>query len=329
MISIIIPVYNTEAYLPKCLNSVLNQTHWSFEALVVVDGSPDRSAEICDQYAARDARIRVIHTENGGISHARNLALDVARGEYIAFLDSDDWMEPDMLKKLHAQVDGSGFDAAMCGAWDVYENKKQPATMCAGLPACVSGGDILRVFLGRSGTMWNKLIGMKAIGNARFRRDIRYGEDIFFLRDVAPTVEKLHIIPDPLYNYLRTREGSITTAGLNSRYGDLLNMTEMAVDVLLSHGYCFEAVSRIRMCAGRLLKAAATAPMKASADYRRRCHVLLRRGNPHAGILLKDRDVHRNSRWIRYAQYKLCALSPESVVIVYKILNRLFRRGGK
>lgn len=325
MISIIVPVYNTEPYLCRCLDSIRNQTCRHFEVLLVNDGSTDQSGEICDRYARQDERFRAFHIPNGGVSNARNHALAQMRGSYAAFVDSDDWMEPDMLEKLRALVDGSGRDAAMCAAFDVYGDQKRPARMCSGLPDEASGREILRVFLGRSGTLWNKLIGRECIGDTRFRRELHYGEDMFFLRDIAPNVEKLRIIDVPLYNYRRDREGNVVSSGLSSRYGDLLTMTEMAVDALWAEGCYFEAVSRIRLCAGRLLKASACAPMQESAAYRTRCRQLLKRGNARAKCLLQDRVVNRNSRVVRYLEYKACAFSPELVVLLYKLRRMLFR----
>ena len=323
MISVIIPVYNTAAYLRQCMDSLTGQTYADFEALVVEDGSTDGSDRICDEIAAGDDRIRVFHLENGGVSRARNFALSQARGEYIAFLDSDDWMEKDMLAKLHAAVDGSGADAAMCNAYNAEDDKRYPAPLCRGLPEAVCGDEIFRVFVGRSGTLWNKLIGAKCIGETRFREDMRYGEDIFFLRDIASDVHQLHIMQDPLYNYRRLRQGNVTSAALNDRYADLLKMTEMAASELFALGFDFEAVSRIRMCAGRLLKAASFVPMQASADYRRRLTRLLKLGAPHARILLRDHTVHRNSRYIRYMEYMCCRISPALVVLLYKARNAL------
>ena len=96
-ISIIVPVYKVELYLEKCINSILNQTFKDFELILVDDGSPDRCGEICDEYAKKDNRIVVVHKENGGQASARNVGLDIARGDYIGFVDSDDWIERDMV----------------------------------------------------------------------------------------------------------------------------------------------------------------------------------------------------------------------------------------
>lgn len=98
LISVIVPCYNVEEYLPKCIESILNQTYRNLEILLVDDGSPDNCGRICDEYAAKDSRIRIIHKKNGGLSDARNAALDVMTGEYVTFIDSDDYVSDDYVE---------------------------------------------------------------------------------------------------------------------------------------------------------------------------------------------------------------------------------------
>ena len=95
-LSIIVPVYKVEQYINKCIDSILNQTFTDFELILVDDGSPDNCGKICDEYAQKDERVRVIHKENGGVSSARNLGIDEAKGEYVSFIDPDDWIDLDM-----------------------------------------------------------------------------------------------------------------------------------------------------------------------------------------------------------------------------------------
>ena len=114
LISVIVPVYKVEKYLHRCVDSILVQTYTNLEIILVDDGSPDRCGAICDEYAAKDSRIRVIHQENGGLSAARNAGLDVCSGEYIAFVDSDDWLDPEMYAVMMAQVREYGCDVVMC-----------------------------------------------------------------------------------------------------------------------------------------------------------------------------------------------------------------------
>lgn len=114
LITVIVPVYNVEKYLRRCLDSIIGQTYQNLEILCIDDGSIDNSGEICEQYAARDARIKVIHQENQGLSTARNRGLDAAEGEYIAFVDSDDYILEDMYKKMLAKLLDYNVDLCVC-----------------------------------------------------------------------------------------------------------------------------------------------------------------------------------------------------------------------
>ena len=114
LISVIIPVYKVEAYLTACVESVLRQTYQNFELILVDDGSPDNCPQMCDAFAARDSRIRVIHKENGGLSSARNAGIEIARGKYLAFLDSDDLWSPLFLERLYRAIQETGADFSVC-----------------------------------------------------------------------------------------------------------------------------------------------------------------------------------------------------------------------
>lgn len=114
-LSIIVPVYNVEPYLRRCVDSILNQTFSDFELILVDDGSPDSCGAICDDYAARDRRIKVIHKANGGVSYARNEGLDIAQGEYIGFVDSDDYIHPKMYEILVGVIEREQVDLVQCG----------------------------------------------------------------------------------------------------------------------------------------------------------------------------------------------------------------------
>lgn len=122
-ISVIVPVYKAEKFIERCVNSILNQTYQDIEVILVDDGSPDACPQICDEYAIRDSRVKVIHKENGGVSTARNAGLDMARGDYIAFVDSDDYLEPCMYEKMMKKALEYECDIVMCDC--VKEYKKQ------------------------------------------------------------------------------------------------------------------------------------------------------------------------------------------------------------
>lgn len=114
VISVIVPIYKVEAYLRRCVDSICNQTYQNLEIILVDDGSPDGCGRICDEYALKDSRIRVVHKENGGLSDARNAGLDIAHGEYISFVDSDDYIDENMIEKLWAAVISEDGEMSLC-----------------------------------------------------------------------------------------------------------------------------------------------------------------------------------------------------------------------
>lgn len=209
-ISVIIPVYKVEKYLSKCLESVINQTYKNLEIILVDDGSPDKSGEICDKYASRDERIKVIHKENGGVARARNTGLDAASGDYIGFVDSDDWIEPDMYELLINNATKYDADISMCGETVYEEGKIISASSGEELLelSCIEAKKIT-VVGGTMGYIWNKIYKQSIIGDIRF--DPQYGcsEDLMFVYQLVENTDKLVIDNHAKYNYFRN-EGGIT-----------------------------------------------------------------------------------------------------------------------
>ena len=126
-VSIVVPVYNAEKYLPKCIDSILNQTFKNFELILVNDGSKDNSLIICEDYKVSDRRIKVINKKNEGVSIARNIGINSAKGKYIMFIDSDDWIESNMVEKMYDAIQNS--DIAICGSKTVEKNKIIDSTL--------------------------------------------------------------------------------------------------------------------------------------------------------------------------------------------------------
>ena len=132
-ISIIVPVYNGEDYLEKCVDSIVDQTEKNIEIILVDNGSEDRSPKICDAYAEKDNRIKVIHQPNNGVSFARNSGIEVAKGDFIGFVDADDWIDSEMFERLIALAEQNTADVVMCDATTVYSNGKTQADTIAQL----------------------------------------------------------------------------------------------------------------------------------------------------------------------------------------------------
>ncbi len=210
IISIIVPVYKVEKYLRQCLDSIQNQTFKDWECILVDDGSPDNCGQICDEYAERDSRFRVIHRENGGLSRARNSALHVARGEYIGFVDSDDWVEPEMFQHLYNLIIENDADIAMIGYFSEFVNWSHSRHSRRSIS--IIDGDTALLELRRDripNYVWSKL-QHKSIINCDFP-DGRNFEDIYVYSRWFSNVKKMVIDSTPLYHY-RMRRGSITSA---------------------------------------------------------------------------------------------------------------------
>lgn len=168
MLSVIIPVYNVEAYLERCVTSIISQDYTNLEIILVDDGSPDKSGQMCDQYAENDSRIRVIHKTNGGISSARNAGLTVAKGDYISFVDSDDSIMPNMYATMVRIIEENGLDILEC---EVRRIKKEKISepVCNDSLKITSGYDAMIDCLANDrATVWNKVYTKKAIGEVRF-----------------------------------------------------------------------------------------------------------------------------------------------------------------
>jgi len=202
LVSIIIPVYNAEKYLHRCLDSVLSQTYTNFEAILVDDGSPDRSGEICDEYAQKDSRIRVIHKKNGGVASSRQCGLDNARGEYIIYVDPDDWVEPDMLATMYGKAKEENADLVFADYyWEtvdniIYHHEK---------PKDISHWTLLEAILNQSitGATWTKLIRRSLFEkyNIRFPA-INCTEDTHTISQLLVHDIKLAHIPIAFYHYI-------------------------------------------------------------------------------------------------------------------------------
>lgn len=207
MISIIVPVYKVEPYLHQCVDSILAQTYRDIEVLLIDDGSPDRCGEICDEYAEKDSRVRVFHTENRGLSVARNLGLREAKGEYIGFVDSDDWIEPDMYEVLLRRMQETGADIGVCGYWEENDSTSTPSRIS---DAIFEGTDSLKALLDRkiSNHAWNKLYRRTVFESVSFPEGCNH-EDIATMHRLLNEARIVVVIPDPKCHY-RQRSDSIT-----------------------------------------------------------------------------------------------------------------------
>jgi len=208
LISVIVPVYKVEPYLRKCLDSILGQTYRNLEILLIDDGSPDRCGEICEEYAAKDGRIKAIHQANGGLSSARNRGLARATGDFIGFVDSDDWIEPDMYDYLLSGMRRAEAEIAVCGR---YEHARETCVV-RGWPReePLNREEALRALLENDrlkNFMWDKLWRRELFADLRFPEG-RTFEDMAVAHKLFAKALRVVCLPEAKYHY-RLRSGSI------------------------------------------------------------------------------------------------------------------------
>ena len=226
MISVIVPVYDTSKYLHKCLDSIICQSYSDLEIIVVDDGSNDGSENICDEYACRDTRIKVIHKENGGLVSARKAGIAAATADLIGFVDSDDWIEPDMYEKLYEALTKSDADISMCGRFEEYTNRSR--NVYHGIDEGVYKGDDLinKVFprmimnglffeWGIFPSYWDKLFKRDAIEKYLLSVDDRIimGEDAAGVFPCLLNVHAICVIHECLYHYRQSQFSMVRRKG--------------------------------------------------------------------------------------------------------------------
>lgn len=210
-ISVIVPVYKAEKFIGKCIQDILAQTFWDFELLLVLDGSFDKSEEVCNKWALLDSRINIIKEEHGGVAYARQLGLDNAVGEYIMYVDADDHVSSMMLEEMYnvakeqdADIVVSDF-TELTHDGEIYRNQE---------PTVLNGISILEDILNGKlyGALWNKLIRTEAIkkNNAHFTEALTMREDLVFLSELLPHVNKVAYVPKAFYGYERRNVSSLT-----------------------------------------------------------------------------------------------------------------------
>ena len=237
-ISIIMPVYNMERYLAACLESVVNQTLPDVEIIAVNDGSKDNSLQILEDYQGRyPDRLKVFTTENHGVSHARNYGLTKATGEFVLFVDSDDFIEEDMCEKLYQKAIADGNDIVICGRYNVYEresigevSKKEAGTLLINRNFKLSEHKYELAHI--SPFPWDKLFRRSILEGLKFPENIRF-EDLVLVFEACCKAESIGVVEEPLYNYRRTTQG-----------GFLNSFSEQTLDIIKAFTLLFKFMKR-------------------------------------------------------------------------------------
>lgn len=212
LITVIVPVYNVEEYLSRCLDSIINQSYQNLQIILVDDGSQDNSGRICDEYKSRDGRIQVIHQSNSGLAGARNAGLAVAKGEYIGFVDSDDRISPDMFETLYEEIKKYDCDISVCGRYLESEDGNITPFFDLNESIVMNSHDAIRKLLvsdHMDAAVWDKLYKINLFDEIEFPKEKYVSEDVPVMYKVLCRAQRIVHCGKPLYYYL-LRTGSLS-----------------------------------------------------------------------------------------------------------------------
>ena len=244
LLSIILPVYNVEKYLPDCLDSLLAQTYPNFELLCVNDGSPDNSQSILEQYAQKDSRVRVFQKENGGVSSARNFGMEQAKGEYIGFVDPDDLVLPEYLEQLWNALQRMKVRMAACNDWKIAEQEMPDIREAAGET------EIIEVQLSeatyREKTIkrccWGALYSRELLRDMQFDPSLSIGEDTLFFLKAFQKAGRIALIQSRLYLYVQTENSAYRSSYSPKQYTEFLAWKKIAEETASVSGPLHDSV---------------------------------------------------------------------------------------
>lgn len=230
LISVIIPVYNVETYLDRCVQSVVNQEYSILDIILVDDGSTDSSGRKCDEWSAKDNRIRVIHKKNGGLSSARNCGIEAAAGEYFAFVDSDDWIHKSMIRSMVHYIDCA--DVVCCGLLHATDEHSVPAEWFTE-PVCLNKEQFLDLLVENkrvTSHVWNKLYPREVFACLRFPEGRLY-EDIHIAHKIFQRVERVFVLPQAYYYYYSRNNSISNVVKLRNQLEWMYALRERAEDL--------------------------------------------------------------------------------------------------
>lgn len=233
LISIVVPIYNLEKYIERCVESIRNQSYSKLEIILVNDGSKDDSGRICDTIAQKDERVKVIHKINGGLSDARNTGIEAAKGKYIGFIDGDDYIDHDMFETLYHEIIQKQADIASCGYYEEFTDKKI-VLCCSDTTVVLNRKEAYRALFDRKPILGcsscNKLFRKTLFDKERYTVGIQ-GEDLDLIYRIISHANNIVCVNAVKYHYVH-RAGSITTSGFNPRYMDIIETSLKIIDYI-------------------------------------------------------------------------------------------------
>ena len=244
-ISIIVPVYNAVKYLHRCVNSILNQTFIDWECILIDDGSTDDSGKICDEYANKDSRFQVIHKKNGGVSSARQLGLETAKGTYVIHADPDDWVEPKMLEELYKKIVEDDAEMVIC---DFIWNQPTRISVSSQRPSAYDSKSILNDLFSEKlhGSCWNKLVRRDFImtNHITFPLQLSIHEDMYFFTELLLNNIKVTYLNKAFYHYVIGENPNSISQSIGQSYEYDVMILNM-FDKLMKGNECMKYAHRL------------------------------------------------------------------------------------
>lgn len=279
-ISIIVPVYNVENYLARCIESILTQTYTNWELILIDDGSTDGSGGICDCYAEHHKKICVFHQTNQGVSVARNQGIEAATGDHLIFIDSDDQMVETMLEEMVTAFNGGELVVCGCARVRVDADGTEHRTddyIWYDHSEAFASSDVYSVVLVKTGIMCNKMFRRDIVGDVRFIPKLRYGEDQVFIAQILKKVQSAVLIPKPLYIYYMNRPGNVVSAKVDDRSKELVNNSFIVYDEMKKEDQSSCGVYRIIVAINEVLSKLKNESGPTVREYTQFCSKQLRR----------------------------------------------------
>lgn len=329
-ISIIVPIYNVEQYLNRCIESIIDQTMKSFELILVNDGSLDKCGEICELYKKKDNRIKVIHKPNGGVSSARNIGINISSGEFICFIDPDDYIDKDALEYLYNLVQKNNADIA-CYRMKVYKNEILESNIDDSEQIKIfTGEDILKEYINNTTfqhSCWNKIYSRYLFEDeeCKFAEDIRYAEDALFTHNILMKSKKLVYSNLQKYNYCINSNGVVS------------NITEKRLDILKAQKEIYKLLkSNHKNYLPNIVNQYINSSILIAQDIAIEGTILEKKSTLYKlkNILKNDRDMTKNIKNINYIKricFRILSINPILISILYRykvlILKKYKLRG--
>ena len=323
-ISVIIPLYKVEKYIRGCIDSVISQTYRNLEIILVDDGSPDACGKICDEYAEKDSRIKVVHRKNGGLSAARNTGINFATGKYIAFVDGDDHIHPDMYSQLHFSILQSGADIAICNFLYVDESGKKIIDANKNMPIkteILTGRDVLERKMKEKNwwywiVAWNRLYKKELFEGIQFPIGKQH-EDEFTAHLFWNKSRKVSCIEDALYMYVQ-REHSIMSEKYSVKRMDEIEAHLDRIKFLIDNEYSAESIYHSFGIYYNSLVSSYIYVKKEDIEVKRRYKIIY---NKYKKLY---RDLMKNNAGIKSkVEYTLSRISPYYFWKLKIVLNKM------